>query len=62
MTKTGEPGPGPRLKHPFRAIAVERYERPLASTTPMMMPHPRPLIAVAGAALMLVAIVLWLAG
>jgi hypothetical protein len=41
MTDAGaapRPAPsGPR--HPFRAVAVERYERPLIQTTPRLLPR-----------------------
>jgi hypothetical protein len=60
MTGTGAADQVARPKHPFRPVAVERYERALAPTTPLMMPHRHPLIAVTATALMLMAILLWL--
>jgi hypothetical protein len=40
---------------------VEHYERVLSTTIPSMVPHRQPLPALAAAALVLIAVVLWLA-
>jgi hypothetical protein len=61
MKEDGGSDQASRPKHPFRQIAVESYESELATTIPSMMPHLQPLPALAAAALVLIAVVLWLA-